>query len=321
MVKKGQILKWMIFWTLLNASVHVLAQEMGHYAPGAWDIRSFITPSPGLYFAVYNYLYTSNDLKNQYGNSIQSTIVNGVPVQLNVDINTYSMAPTLLWAPKRKILAANYAFMLFQPIANPSLQSSFQIVNTGFSAHQSTWGLGDPYVRPIWLTWRWPAFNFSASYGVYAPTGKYHNRSRSNIGLGFWTHELQGIGAWYPDAKHSLAVVLAATYDVNQRKIDVNIRPGNYFSLNWGISQLFPVGRQGILEVGIPGYDQWQITDDSGTALIGNSSVNQVHAAGLELGYTIIPLNLVITGKCLQEFKAKTRFQGRVYTLSFSIQF
>lgn len=312
----------MIFCCLLHFSSQVSSQELGHYIPGVWDIRNFISPPPGYYFALYNYFYNSQDLKNQNGNSIQSATIKGVSVPLAINVQNYLVAPTFIWAPKRKIMGANYALIVLQPLANPSLQASLQILSTGLSANQSSWGLSDSYARPLWLTWRWPTFDFSASYAFYAPTGRYHNRNRNNVGLGFWTHEFQLAGAWSPDEEHLLSIILAATYDLNQQKTDVNIRPGNYFSLNWGISKLFPIGQQGILELGIPGYDQWQTTNDSGTAALLNPTIRpHVHAAGLQLGYTIIPLNLVITGKFFQEFKAKARFQGRVYTLSFSLKF
>lgn len=316
------VFKAIFFVWLLNSSGQLVAQELGHYIPGAWDIQSFISPPPGYYFSLYNYFYTSQDLKNQNGSSIQSISLKGAQIPLAINVHNYFIAPIFIWAPKTKIMGANYAFMLLQPVANPSLQSSLQVLNTGLSVNQSSWGVADSYVRPFWLTWRWPMIDFSASYAFYAPTGRYRNLSRNNTGLGFWTHEFQFAGAWFPDKKHLLSIIFAGTYDFNQRKIDVDIQPGNYFSLNWGISKLFSVRQGDSLEIGIPGYDQWQTTNDSGTAVKSNPAIHdQVHAIGLQLGYTFTALNLVITGKCLQEFNARSRFQGRVYTLSLSTQF
>ena len=101
----------------------------------------------------------------------------------------------------------------------------------------------------------------------------------------------------------------------------MDIKPGNYFSLNWGISKYITLD-QGILEIGIPGYDQWQVSHDSGSALLANvTATDQVHAVGAQLGYTVSPWSLTMTGKFMQEFNAKARFQGRVYTLSISYQF
>ncbi len=299
----------------------VRAGELGHFIPSSWDIRSFISPPPGIYFTLYNYLYSSNDLKDRNGNSIQSAVINGVPTQLNIDVNTFFTAPTFLWSSNKKLFGANYALLVIQPIANPSLQAFLQIQNTGIAANQSSWGFGDLYLRPIWLTWHWPNLDLSASYALYAPSGRYARFDRNNIGLGFWTNELQLASGFYFDKQHSLAFLLTATYDINQRKTDVDIKPGNYFSLNWGISKYITLD-QGILEIGIPGYDQWQVSHDSGSALLANlAATDQVHAAGAQLGYTVSPWNLTMTGKFMQEFNAKARFQGRVYTLSISYQF
>lgn len=299
----------------------IQAGEIGHYIPGSWDIRSFIPPPQGIYFTLYNYLYTSNDLKDRNGNSIQSAVIKGVPTQLDIDVNTFFTAPTFLWSSNKKIFGAQYALMAIQPIANPSLQAFLQIQNTGIATNQSSWGLGDIYVRPLWLTWHWPYIDLSGSYALYAPSGRYARYDRNNIGLGFWTNELQLASGFYFDKQHSLAFLLTATYDINQRKTDVDIKPGNYFSLNWGISKYINLDH-GVLEVGIPGYDQWQISHDSGSALLTNLAANnQVHAAGAELGYTYNPWNLTMAGKFMQEFSAKTRFQGRIYTLSLTYKF
>ncbi|OIZ99732.1 hypothetical protein BEV13_05140 [Rickettsiella grylli] len=317
------IFKAMLFVFLLtNSSEQIAAQELGHYIPGAWDIRSFISPPPGYYLTLYNYFYTSHDIKNQNGHAIQSINIRDAQIALDINVHNAFVAPLFIWAPKTKLMGADFAFMLLQPVANPSLQSSLQILNTGLSINQSSWGIADSYVRPLWFTWRWPIVDLSASYAFYAPTGRYRNLSRNNTGLGFWTHEFQCAGTWFPDKKHLLSVTLAGTYDFNQRKTDIDIRPGNYFSLNWGISQLFSIREKNSLEIGIPGYDQWQITNDSGAAVKGNPSIHdKVHAVGLQVGYTLAALNLVVTGKCLQEFRARSRFQGRVYTLSLSTHF
>ncbi len=126
--------------------------EIDHYIPGSWDARSFVPPPPGIYFTLYNYLYTSDDLKDRNGNSILSATIKGVPTELNIDVNTFFTAPTFVWSSNKKLFGANYALMAIQPIANPSLQTFLQIQNTGIAANQSSWGLGDLYLRPIGLT-------------------------------------------------------------------------------------------------------------------------------------------------------------------------
>jgi hypothetical protein len=49
--------------------------------------------------------------------------------------------------------------------------------------------------------------------------------------------------------------VPAGTYEINQNKKDVDIRPGAHFALDYGVSQFLPAG-PGLLEVGLPGYSQ-----------------------------------------------------------------
>jgi hypothetical protein len=85
--------------------------------------------------------------------------------------------------------------------------------------------------------------------GHYAPVGKYDTstlplprgatvtaESSDNIGLGFWTHQLQGAVTWYPWAHKATAVLAALTYEIHGDKEDFDLTPGQNLTLNWGIS-------------------------------------------------------------------------------------
>jgi len=62
-----------------------------HYAPGAFNIRDFALPGPGLYGAIYNYGYLTSDLKGVNGNQISSVTITGpggrLSTTLNVNVN------------------------------------------------------------------------------------------------------------------------------------------------------------------------------------------------------------------------------------------
>ncbi len=53
--------------------------QTDHYAPGAYNIRDFILPDPGLYGGVYNYGYLTDNLKDSSGNAylINSVTITG----------------------------------------------------------------------------------------------------------------------------------------------------------------------------------------------------------------------------------------------------
>jgi hypothetical protein len=73
----------------------------------------------------------------------------------------------------------------------------------------------------------------------------------------------------------------------------------------------------GMLETAVLGYDQWQVSEDTGAdqvrALAG--VLDSVHAAGLELGIPKWGVSL----KYMHEFEARQRFQGQLVTFTFAL--
>jgi hypothetical protein len=193
----------------------------------------------------------------------------------------------------------------------------------GGSVSAGGFGAGDLYFQPVWLGKSIQHFDFAFAYGFYAPVGRYNTQTitlpvvgaakvenSDNLGYGFWTHQFQGAVAWYPMTNKGTAVVTALTYETNSKKEDFDLTPGDNLSLNWGISQMLPLKKNMSLlaEVGLAGYDTWQITHDSGSA--AGSTLDQVHAVGGQLGLTYVPWALSVNVHGFYEYVAKDRFQG-----------
>jgi hypothetical protein len=189
----------------------------------------------------------------------------------------------------------------------------------GIEVDESAFGLQDLFVQPLWFGWRWPNADLSAGYGFYAPSGRFHQGDLDNLGLGFWTHQFQLGGAYY-FLKRATALIMALTYEINMNKEDVDIRPGSILSLNYGASQFLPAG-PGLVELGVLGYSQWQVTDDEGADARNLDVHDQVHAIGGQLGYTMPKWRLGITMKYLYEYYAEDRFRGQDLTWSIGYQF
>jgi hypothetical protein len=84
----------------------------------------------------------------------------------------------------------------------------------------------------------------------------------------------------------------------------------------WGLGQVLPLKKDfsRLLQLGLIGYDQWQVSANGGT--IGNlpaSSVPfySVHAVGLQSNYILPTKNLDFFFKYLNEYKAISRPEGR----------
>jgi hypothetical protein len=215
-------------------------------------------------------------------------------------------------------LGARYGAQIVPTFGNTSVQAALR-TETGFreDVDESQFAVGDLYVKPVWLGWDGAHYSAAAGYGFYAPVGKYNNGDADNIGLGFWTHEFQLATAWYPWEHRATAVTLTGTYEIHSEYDDVNITPGDRFSLNWGISQYLPLNDANslMLEVGPMGYSQWQVEKDSGSDVNKNFiPKDQIHAAGGQIGLIYIPWNAFVQFHGLQEFGAEARFEGQFFT-------
>ena len=73
------------------------AGELGHYVPGLPNIRDVVMPPPGVYGVVYTYYFTTDDFRDRNESEVRSIDVRGRTVTLDVDVDVYSIAPTVLW--------------------------------------------------------------------------------------------------------------------------------------------------------------------------------------------------------------------------------
>jgi hypothetical protein len=301
------------------------AGELGHYAPGVLNIRDFLVPDPGFYFLQYFVWYNADTFRNRNGDKVKSINVGNTTLKVDTKVDAFVLAPAFVWVSPWKFLGARYGAQIVPTFGNTSVQAALR-TETGFGVgvDESQFGVGDLFVKPVWLGWDSPHYSVTAGYGFYAPVGKYNNGDADNIGLGFWTHEFQLATAWYPWEHRGTAVTLAGTYEIHSEYEDVNITPGDRFSLNWGISQYLPLNEANslLLEVGAMGYSQWQVEKDSGSDV--NTSFNpkdQVHAAGGQIGLTYVPWKAFIAFHGLQEFGAEARFEGQFFTWTVGKKF
>src|SRR5262249_31206822 len=230
-----------------------------------------------------------------------------------------------VWEWKR--VGAKYAAYVVPTFANTSLGAALATVTgLGINPSTSSFGVGDLYVQPLWLDWTLEHFDVAFGAGFYAPTGKcdvqtshvpgvgsLKSESANNIGFGFWTAQTQLGGAWYPFEHKGTAVVAALTHEVNGKKQDFDLTPGQNLTFTWGISQYVPLdeGKTLLLEVGPAGYDTWQVSYDTGSDAATPNVLDQVHAAGGQIGFKVVPVSLGVDFHALQVVCGPGRVQGR----------
>jgi hypothetical protein len=322
------------------AAVSARAGEIGHYGGGFLNIRDYFVPEPGFYTAVYNYFYTTDRLNDRNGNEVKSVTINpgggpGVTLGVDVNVDMYVLAPTLIYVADIKPLGIKYGAFITPTFANASLEGSLSTATgRGGKAESSSFAVGDLFVQPVWLGKTLKHWDFALAYGFWAPIGKYNTEtftlpggatveaeSADNIGFGFWSHEIQGAAAWYPWADKRMAIATALTYEINGKKDDFHLKPGQNLTFNWGISQFLPLKKDHslLLEIGPAGYDTWQITEDSGSA--ANNVRDQVHAVGGQLSLVCLPWKTSLTFHGFYEFAAEDRFQGSSFGISLTKKF
>lgn len=297
------------------------AGELAHYAPGLPNIRDLLVPAePGFYFAQYHYFYTADTFRNRDGDKVDSIEVGPATLNIDADIDAFAFVPTFIWVSPWEVLGARYAAYIAPTLTNTSVQASLRTqIGFGRSTDNSNFGFGDMYVQPLWLGWSGEHFDANLAYGFYAPTGRYHDGADDNVGLGFWTHQLQASGAFYPTADRMTAVTFAATYEINGNIEGADITPGQRLSLNYGISHYIPLndGPTWLGEIGALGFSQWEVEKDSGSDVNSATDVkDQVHAIGFQLGATYLPWKTGLSFHYLHEYGAEARFEGDYFNLT-----
>ncbi len=293
-------------------------------------------------------------MKDGDGNSVDSIQVNGVTFDVEHDVDVYMIVPTLAYVVSEELKKkkewlrcvlerlgnAKYGCVVSQPFGNTSYQGALETdTNPAFQLEidESKYGHGDTYVKPIWLGWDLCKdgndkfdgyFEIAAGYGFYAPTGIYDKGEDANMGLGMWTHEFQAAGAYYLDDDQKYALTIAGTYEIHHNKEDIDIRLGSHFSLNYGLDVIKTLytNKESSLPtlyygLGVSGYGQWQVTEDSGSDAVNNNVKDEVYGIGLQaqLIYAHAPCTVDISFQWMHEFEAEDRFEGDFLTLTIGM--
>jgi len=337
----------LLFWGFVFTGI-ARAAEQGHYAPGPMGVRDYVLPPKGFYFADYNTYYSADKTKDTSGDSVESSSVTGsltrnvnihgtsVPVTidgtLNVDVDlnvkVAMQSFTFIWSTDKKILGADYGFLVTPAWGYTGVNVKAKASATGtltvggisksLSAGQEAgvrdeqFGFGDLMVQPFWLQWHRKHYDLGFSYAAYLPTGTYDKDHIANVGMGFGSQRLQANYYFYPMNNQATALMITPTWEWNSKKIDKDVTPGQTMALEYGISQYLHTR----VEIGFTGYNQWQITDDSGSRATVNGKKDTVSGYGAMINFWAIPHKCSVVGKFSNEYGAKDRLEGMYGSLN-----
>jgi hypothetical protein len=145
------------------------AQLRGPYIPGSAGLQSGSQAPPGVGIALPLFLYPSDTIKDEAGQTVDS---GGASVQ------TVFLAPTVTWVTKARILGGNLGGLVM-PVAfiRSRLEGpSFRV--------PGSFEFTDIYVRPLQLGWQRPRADFVFGYGFFVPTGRWKLLADDNTGTG-----------------------------------------------------------------------------------------------------------------------------------------
>lgn len=305
----GLTLSVRLFAVICTITLPALSQVRGAYPLGMSATSSGVTPEAGISY-VNQFLFYSRDQAKGPNGEVLATGQNSVMMDMN----------SLVWASKGKIdLLGGPVFSMSAtiPIANNSLTSD---VEGGISGGG---GLADSYYQPFILGWHKKRADIRAVYGFLAPSGRFRVGASNNVGSGYWTHAFSSGQTWYLNASRSTTISAFQMYEIHTPQQGTQVHPGTTLNLDYSLTHALSLQRDLNLQVGLVGYEQWQLTDKTGPGITPAQSSAHYRVNALGFASTLImPARKVSVGvKYFKEFEDRSTFQGYSLQITASIKF
>ena len=294
------------------------AQQKGQWVPGGYGLNAGAIPDPGITYANLALNYSASQLNDSNGNRILRNVTGTYSFWVDENI--------IYYVPNHRFLGG-YFMPFAVNIANGSLVAEINGTNLGASGGGA--GLADTYVQPLNIGWHFgKRVDFIAGYSFFAPTGRYTAGASNNVGSGYWGNDITSGTTFYITKNKASSASLFTDWEIHgQRKVASipagqvsNITPGQTFTMEWGLGQVLPLKKdfRRLLQLGLVGFDQWQVSSNGGTYLLNGSPVPassipyySVHAIGFQSNFILPKKNLTLFLKYYDEYRALARVEGR----------
>jgi hypothetical protein len=291
---------------ILGFTSGLLAQQKGQYVPGQYGLNAGIAPDPGFTYANLTINYSADSLKNSSGNSVPG--VTGTYAFWSVENIFY-------YVPAHKILGGKFFTMAALNLANGSLTAD--ITPAQFPLNGGGEGMADTWVQPANIAWNFKRADVWVGYAFVAPTGKFFPGASNNIGSGYWGNNFATGTTFYVTKNKGTSLNLATNWEIHGKKREIDITPGEAFTDEWGLGQMLPLKKDfsRLLQLGVIGYDQWQVTANQG--LTAAFPYYSVHAVGVQSNFILPTKGFNLFFKYENEYLAKARPEGRTIVFGF----
>jgi hypothetical protein len=297
----------------------VLAQQKGQYVPGQFGLNAGAIPAPGLTYANLALNYSAGQLNDSNGNG-RPNITGNYAFWIDENIFYY--------VPKHKFLGGYFMPYVALTYANGELVAD--ITGTSLSSGGGGSGFADMFVEPLNLGWHLKRADVNVGYAFTAPTGRFTAGASNNVGSGYWGNDITSGTTVYLTKNKATTANLSTNWEVHGQKNGTNITPGQAFTMEWGFGQVLPLKKDfsRLLQFGLVGYDQWQVSKSSGTLIVAPPPVPpvlesslpfySVHAIGVQTNFILPAKNLAAFFKYYYEYRALARPQGHTLAFGFS---
>jgi hypothetical protein len=302
---------------LLTGALPLRAQQKPQWMPGQIGLNAGILPSPGFTYANITINYSAGRFNNPSGTAIPVT----------GDYDVWAVENAFYYVPDLKVLRGNLGMMLLLTPASGSLAADIQTQNPGIpnlSAVAGGSGLADLLIEPIGIGWHLKRADIQVTEAMMLPTGRYTPGATDNVGTGYFGNHLLAGETVYITKNKATSANLFTDWEVHggrQGTNGTNKTPGQAFTMEWGLGQILPIKKNfsQLLQLGLVGYDQWQVTANGGTVPIGSTNLTipastlpyySVHAIGGQGTYILPMKNLAFYVKGYHEYTAYSHFVG-----------
>jgi hypothetical protein len=284
------------------------AQLNGHNSRGDFGLMSGTQLPVGTYGLGMYYDYSADTLRDSNGDS-RPALSNGGSVDVRVAI------AGMVKTTDKKLFGGNYAFGIYAAALNNAVEAPIFQTDT-----ETSTGLTDTYIQPIWLGWTTKRADFMAGLGVFAPTGRYTAGADDNRGLGMWSYEAFAGTTVYFDEARTWHFAATAFYETHGKKEDTDIRVGDILTIEGGFGKSF---LDGAANAGLAYYAQWKVSsDDFGATPPAGPFLgkHEVYGIGPELILPLASKSKLYGFASLRYFwetGARTALEGESFVLTF----
>lgn len=308
-MKSKSILQLLFSVLFFAVSAVTQAQLKGGHILGAMGLQSGTqTPANTLSVYVPAYLYDAGTLRNADGDKVA-----------NPDLTMFLTGVGAAYVSDFKILGANYGATILVAFASNTIQGNF--IDT-----RNSLAFTDMYIQPLQLGWHNKRADFVFSYQMYIPTGKFNAGASDNAGLGMFMNEISAGTTLFFNDKKTFHFSALASYEINGKKKDTDIKTGDILSIEGGLGKTFymlnaeKTAPKGILNAGLIYYLQYKVSNDK--IPVGNIILepdkDRIGALGAEVNYFHIGSKTSAGLRWVSELGAQSRFQGNTFFLTLA---